>query len=41
MLSQVVNKSSLFGNDGLPRQVNRGEVSDQIEAFAPKFDFYY
>ena len=41
MLSQVVNKCSLYGNDGLPRQVNRGEVSDQIEAFAPKFDFYY
>ena len=40
MLSQVVNKCSLFGNDGQPRQVKR-EVSDQIEASAPKFDFYY
>lgn len=39
MLSQVVNKCSLFGNDDLSRQVNRGEVSDQIEAFTPKILF--
>ena len=41
MLSQVVNKCSLFGNDGLPRQINRGKVSVRVEAIALKFDFYY